>query len=145
MFKFNPQGQLPNGEWYDLQPLGTEGQTISGSSGYNLIQFAIPMGGGLKLSFGMLAIGFELGMRYTMTDYLDDLSGKYANKALLSEQKGALAAYFSDRSVNSADVSLGGRQRGNSKNNDWYVFGGFTVSVNLSNLNTKCLPFNEKY
>jgi hypothetical protein len=145
VFRFNPQGELPNGEWYDLQPLGTEGQGGSGKRSYKLTQLAMPMGGGLKLSFGVLAIGIELGMRYAFTDYLDDVSTKYADKTSIAEQRGALAAYFSDRSTNLSDVSLKGRQRGNSQNNDWYMFGGFTLSVNLTNPNAYCLPFNKKY
>ena len=145
VFSFNPQGALPNGEWRDLQPMGTEGQGGSGISKYKLMQMAIPMGGGVKLSFGALSIGMELGMRYAFTDYLDDVSTKYPDKVALLARNGAEAAYFSDRSPLIEDTSLKDRQRGNSQNNDWYMFGGFTITLNLSNANAHCLPFQKKY
>ena len=45
-FQFNPQGEL-NGQFYDLQPLGTEGQNLASipeRTPYKLNQFAIPFG-----------------------------------------------------------------------------------------------------
>ena len=50
LFSFNPQAEY-EGTWYDLQPLGTEGQgTIAylDRQKYSLSQFSIPIGGGIK-------------------------------------------------------------------------------------------------
>ena len=52
MFQFNPQAEL-NGEWYDLQPLGTEGQGLKpGTSLYNLQSWVIPFGIGYRKNIG---------------------------------------------------------------------------------------------
>ena len=85
IFSFNPQAENINGEWVDLQELGTEGQgTTTEFDGntrakYSLIQFAIPIGGGLKIAVNEnFNIVLEYGARKTFTDYLDDVSTTYA-------------------------------------------------------------------
>ncbi len=76
-FYFNPQAQY-QGDWYFLQPLGTEGQndpSYSGVKKYRLVNFAIPIGGGLKFSVNRnWNIGVFGDLRVTFTDYLDDVS-----------------------------------------------------------------------
>lgn len=78
LFHFNPQAENTTGEWVDLQELGTEGQgtsLFSNRSKYALMQFAIPMGGGLKIAVNpSFNIILEYGIRKTFTDYLDDVS-----------------------------------------------------------------------
>jgi hypothetical protein len=148
LFKFNPQGQYANGEWYDLQPLGTEGQGTTGypdKKKYSLTGFGIPLGGGLKWNLGLIGITLEAGARRTFTDYLDDVSGTYADPTVLSAEYGPVSAWFSDRSLSSGAESNAGRQRGDSKNNDWYIFGGAMITVNLSSTNVFCEPFKKKY
>ena len=80
IFSFNPQAENINGEWVDLQELGTEGQgtttEFNGNtrSKYSLIQFAVPIGGGLKIAINEnFNIVLEYGARKTFTDYLDDV------------------------------------------------------------------------
>lgn len=83
---FNPKASL-NGEWYELQPLGTEGQGLKDEDGnfavgpkYSLFELAFPVGIGAKYTLSTRwSIGFEIGARYTTTDYLDDASGSYFN------------------------------------------------------------------
>lgn len=71
------------GEWVNLQPLRTEGQGLAGYSDrpYNLFAVSIPFGAGLKYKINRkFDIGFEFGLRYSSTDYLDDIGGNYANE-----------------------------------------------------------------
>ncbi|MBP6335047.1 MAG: hypothetical protein KA444_06195 [Bacteroidia bacterium] len=125
-FQFNPKRNV-NGEEYELQKVGTEGQYLNGNypAPYSLQQISIPFGIGfsLKLS-GNFDIGAELGMRKTFTDYLDDVSGVYPDKQLLTETQGPIAAYLSDPS-NDPDHPEGKpnfSQRGAPNAEDWYVY-----------------------
>ena len=48
LYNFNPQAENSNGQWVDLQPLGTEGQElllILIEKKYSRTQIALPMGG----------------------------------------------------------------------------------------------------
>jgi hypothetical protein len=134
VFLHNPQALL-NGEWHDLQPLGTEGQNYTSDSGirrYRLYQVAIPYGGGFKWSVSRhLTLGFEVGYRATFTDYLDDISSTYYSAEVLeSGPNGSVAAALADRSpeVTTIPIGIEGQQRGNSRDNDAYMFSGITIS-----------------
>lgn len=132
---YNPQAQL-NGIWYDLQPLGTEGQgSQPGVKKYSRFSVAVPMGIGFRFALGKrVNLGFEVGTRLTFTDYLDDVSREYPNVEALYE-KNPVAARLSYRVPeltggdfdNPADV-----KRGNPSNKDRYFVGGITLSFNLS-------------
>ena len=132
-FKFNPKAEL-NGVWVELQPLGTEGQglpELPERQPYKLSGFSIPLGAGLKFALNdKINIGAEIGMRKTFTDYLDDVSHSYAGDDLLSENGKETTLLLSNRS-GSPKTSKSGR--GNSNQNDLYLFGGLTVSFNLNN------------
>lgn len=131
LFKFNPQAEL-DGITYDLQPLGTEGQGLADfpeRQFYNLTQFSIPVGLGLKYALSdTWNIGIEGGIRVTFTDYLDDVSLTYPGTSVLLENRGDIAAALSDRSLNGRDAGAG---RGNAGVNDYYLFGGVTISYNF--------------
>ncbi|TVR82226.1 MAG: hypothetical protein EA412_01790 [Chitinophagaceae bacterium] len=89
-YQFNPQARAYLGlndelgehvftdEWYDLHPIGTEGQNVPGAGRdhYSLRQISVPFGVNLNFiiqkSFVLTA---ELGFRFTFTDYLDDIGG----------------------------------------------------------------------
>ncbi|MGK0387952.1 MAG: hypothetical protein ACI94Y_000679 [Maribacter sp.] len=119
-FYFNPQGKY-EGEWHDLQPLGTEGQGMAeypNKDPYSLFQVSIPFGIDLRYNFSrQFFTGLEFGMRKTFTDYLDDVSGTYADNELIQTQKGDMAAYLADpRDVKKSE----GEVRGNSARKDWY-------------------------
>ncbi|MCE3296575.1 MAG: hypothetical protein K0R65_2289 [Crocinitomicaceae bacterium] len=124
LFRINPKTEY-NGEWYELQPLGTEGQgtDLSKEGFYSRTQLCVPAGLGLKVSIARnLAINIEFGVRKTFTDYIDDVhSSRYIDRESLSEINGPLVADLSNRSL---DQSPYGR-RGNPATKDWYfVFGG---------------------
>lgn len=145
LFDFNPKAEF-NGALIELRPLGTEGQHLAAATkkAYSLIQIAIPLGLGIKWNVGQkLSLGFEVGARKTFTDYLDDVSGEYADKGLLESENGKLAADLSDRSLNKSLEK--GRQRGNSSDSDWYTFGGVTLSFSIGRTTkVTCTPFDRK-
>ena len=133
VFNFNPKAKY-EGVMYALQPLGTEGQGLPGmKSKYALTNFAIPFGLGIKINFAKrISIGIEWGMRFTFTDYLDDVSTVYYDNALLAELRSPLAAALADRSEVKHAAKSG---RGNPRTKDWYSFAGFSMSFKLGNRN----------
>jgi hypothetical protein len=139
-FWFNPQTQY-NGEWVDLQPLGTEGQGIPGNDDlYSRVAVSIPAGIGLKFKLSdYTTFTWETGLRITNTDYLDDVHHLYPDFDALREARGSLgelAVALSDRTTENVPqipTSIQpGDTRSNGKINDSFLFTGFSVSVNLS-------------
>ena len=133
IFHFNPKAENKNGEWVDLQELGTEGQGTTlfpDRKKYSLVQYAIAMGGGVKIAVNpSFNIILEYGLRKTFTDYLDDVSTTYPGDLLDMTNE---ANYMSDPS----GTHQLGEQRGNPDKKDWYSFAGITLSFKLNN-NTK--------
>lgn len=90
-FHHNPVAKVPvsfkgseasPGDWVSLQPLKTEGQGLPGYSNtpYSLFSASIPFGIGVKYKLNKkFDLGLEIGLRYSLTDYLDDIGGNYAN------------------------------------------------------------------
>ncbi len=130
----NPRAALGD-YWYDLQPLGTEGQTLEGGKKYSKLAVAFPVGAGIKISLSeRVNIGFDFGYRFTLTDYLDDVSGVYPNLALLEEQN-PIARQLSFRSPEILPQLAGnpvGKPRGNPNTKDGYFIGNITFSFNLA-------------
>lgn len=130
-FHFSPKRKI-NGTQYDLQEIGTEGQYLNGNypKPYKLTQISIPLGGGFKIRISdNFDIGAEIGFRKTFTDYLDDVSDRYPDLSKLLNQEGAIALYLSDSSENGRASYV---QRGNPKNNDWYVYTNIHVTYYLT-------------
>ena len=124
MFYYNPQAEL-NGEWYDLRDQGTEGQ-FRGEE-YNTTQGAIAYGIGFKCDLSYRwSLNIELSGRRLFTDYIDDVSGTYADPRDIRSQRGDLAARLADRSEE-PQIGLPGRQRGNGKSNDTYALLGVGI------------------
>ena len=142
-YHFNPQAQY-EGQWYDLRPLGTEGQLLEdGEAGYSRVQVAVPFGVGFKFALGLRAnLGFQLGVRKLFTDYLDDVSTTYPDLEQLRNGN-PLAGRLSYRSLETNPVNPVGQERGNPLNNDSYLFSTINLSVNLTN--RYGLDFEEKY
>lgn len=140
-YSHKPQAQY-NGQWFDLQPLGTEGQgTSEGGDLYALNGVAIPFGVGLKVNlFSIVALSAEWGMRKTYSDYLDDVSGVYANPTVLEEESGTLTAILADRSLSTEGdrPNNAGFQRGDPGRRDFYSFTTLTLSIRLGKPPTTC-------
>ena len=116
-FALNPQALNLNGQWIDLQPLGTEGQGLAsvGIDKYSLVNWSIPFGLGYKAILEKIA-RIRMGLRASQTDYLDDVSAYYVDESALS----SLAAEMANPGNNSITP---GKSRGNPNTNDWYNFG----------------------
>lgn len=144
-FKFKPMGEL-NGEWYNLQALGTEGQGTTAypdRQPYSLAGLSIPMGMGIKIGLGgSTVLGFEWGIRKTFTDYIDDVSTTYANPNVLASQNTSAAAYLGDPSGDYSYEKTG-FQRGNSNTNDWYSFAGMTLTFKIKDKSDHCPGVNR--
>ena len=150
-FYHNPKGLNANGEYVALADLHTEGQTTS----YSLTQFSIPFGGGVRYRVNRnFDLSLEIGWRKTFTDYLDDVSGAYAQPGTL---KTAEAIYFGggnevggtfkDKDVNPTGNGLGitrtragdfpgfdtpGAKRGTGDKTDWYIITGLSLNYILT-------------
>lgn len=84
-FYYNPKTYY-NNEWVKLRPLATEGKN------YSAVNVAIPIGLGMLFTIDKHhRIGWEFNWRTTFTDYIDDVSGNYANPKDLSPESRALA------------------------------------------------------
>lgn len=142
----NPQAQVtydPNNNWedrwYDLRPLRTEGQVEE----YATIIASIPLGIGMEVKMGNGWIfGIEGSWRATFTDYLDDISGMYANPetltplaaAISSQSNEAVIAAINDPSsgnVGNHRYNEGGTYRGNPESNDSYGTIQFTFAKTI--------------
>ena len=135
VFKFNPQA-LYNGSWVDLQPLGTEGQGLFGApASYKLTQICFPIGGGFKYAFTKnWSMSGDLSFRKTTTDYLDDVSGNFADANAVGALHGPIAADLSDRSdeIYGTDKYQAGDQRGDPGDMDWYFYPGITLNYTFT-------------
>ncbi|MDR1758589.1 MAG: DUF6089 family protein [Bacteroidales bacterium] len=136
VFSFNPQTEY-NGQTYALQHLGTEGQGLPGGKNYySLTSVAIPFGIGLKVNIGkFISLGVEWGMRYTFTDYLDDVGGTYYDNQVLAKERGDVVAALADRSET---LHKAGTGRGNSTTHDLYSFLGGSVTFKFGNEDQSC-------
>jgi hypothetical protein len=105
VFYHNPQAKRPEGfsgtEWVDLRPLKTENQITP----YSPIGISIPVGLGVRYRISrQMDIAFEMAYRFTLTDYLDDISGNYLDPAVFNDD---LARALHDRSAESIDMFSG--------------------------------------
>jgi opacity protein-like surface antigen len=136
-FHFNPSTLDSLGRRAYLQPLGTEGQGFyNGRKKYNLSGVSLPFGAGLRMALNQqVRVGFEIGLRKTFTDYLDDVSTTYADKAQLLLNNGPRAVELAFRSGElkpAFTYPAAGAVRGNPASKDWYYFAGFTISFRIN-------------
>lgn len=147
IFHFNPKAQIAGeGEWYELQPLGTEGQGVkTDESGniidkYSLWEISIPVGLGMRYYLNkQWAVGVEIGNRFTTTDYLDDVSTDY----YIYHPDPSIARALADKHINvgpdggiipgipDAGQLLRGK-RGTTDYNDAFLFMTFTLSYTFN-------------
>lgn len=136
VYHFDPYTKDSTGTKYYLKPLSTEGEGfVDGVNNYNLTQFAIPFGAGVKFALtDNVRIGFEIGMRKLFTDYIDDLSTNYVDENLLLLNRGAKAvelAFRGDELKNGSTYPPAGRQRGRATARDLYYFSVINLSFRL--------------
>ncbi len=118
IFYHNPKGRVPDykisgerypnsGEWVALRPLGTEGQfsEFYDIEPYSRFQFSVPFGGGINFRLSdHLDFTFEINYRILLTDYIDDVSGKYVDLGALDDD---LAKSMSYRALEEYSVMTG--------------------------------------
>ena len=123
-FSYSPKTEM-DGNTFTLRLFGTEGQAIGEE--YGKFALAVNLGLGVKWDINVdWSINIEVGMRATGTDYIDDVSTIYPDLDLLASIRGQTAVDLSNRSL-IPGVGVSGRQRGNSANNDNYVFIGIGI------------------
>lgn len=135
---FNPKAQY-NGDWVALQPLGTEGQGLQDRPDkYKRVTMCFPIGIGVKYLINKKwSLSYEMSLRYTLSDYIDDVSTTYWDPAEIEAAHGTMAADLSDRGKDPTMLTTGivthpdGRvnylQRGDPYYNDAYMFAIFGI------------------
>jgi hypothetical protein len=131
----NPKTQL-NGQLVSLSFYRTEGQgLISGVDNYSSFSMMFPVGFGFKIApTQAFNVGFRFNYRFSTTDYLDDVSGKYADIDLLRNRFGADAAQLSNRTnelTGGPILNLVGQKRGNADGKDIFFTMGVFVTYNF--------------
>jgi opacity protein-like surface antigen len=139
IFNFDPKAEY-HGEWIRLRPLGTEGQGMPGyGNKYSLIQPAFPIGFGIKYNVTKeITIALEFGHRFTMTDYMDDVSNKYPDpndiNGFYGPERARMVRDLSRRSPDNdpenryGRITEAGQQRGNPTGKDGYLFSMASIS-----------------
>lgn len=148
---FNPYTYDQQNNKVFLQPLGTEGQGIPGypNGPYSLTQLALPFGGGIKYNISdNVRIALEVGLRKLFTDYLDDVSGNYADPNDLLTYRGQQSV---DLSYREDELPFGdpfyppkGETRGSSKYKDYYYFTGLHLVFTLPGDGRSSSSFSSK-
>ena len=122
---FNSSAEDVTGKKTNLRELGTEGQGLAGYPGlYNNAAVIFPLGIGVKYPINekmMLALDFTY--RFTRTDYLDDVSTSYPDKALLDARNPVTATFTwrgNEVGAGSYPPKNNTLPRGNPKDKDGY-------------------------
>lgn len=136
---FNPKAYF-QGEWHNLQPLGTEGQGLAGyPAHYNRTTWATPLRLGVKVNLtSFMSLNVFGGYTFTGTDYLDDVSTVYPvdfdQMGLLPQQLSMRAGEVSTPDVYGSIVAPG-TQRGDPTDKDGYWIMGTSVSFKIGGKN----------
>jgi hypothetical protein len=140
LFWYHPMAKV-NGSFYNLRKIGTEGQNLAGGpKKYLGVSASLMLGLGVKIPLSrQLAVGVEFAPRYTFTDFIDDVSGVYANNDAIKAQSGEIGAFLADPNLgvfpdqwdpelSTAKRTREGYQRGDPKNKDTYAFFQFNMT-----------------
>jgi hypothetical protein len=147
---FNPKTTL-NGTELELQPLGTEGQGTTSYNNlkkYDLTVYSIPVGIGFRQKIGeAFFLGLEAGVRFTGSNYLDDVGGKYADAQVVGASYGIKAQALSDRSIERTADGLPYFNEGTPRSDrkiftkDLYFMAGITISYVFRGKGMDCPNF----
>jgi hypothetical protein len=149
-FYFNPYVNY-NGRRQYLRPLGTEGQNLDEYKDrrYSNYSMCIPVGFGIKYWIAPgVNFSAEIMNRFTLTDYLDDVSTTYvgSDKFLTDPMHPTPASVLQDPSIpdaNGQKLGRAGKQRGDSSSKDQYCMVQFTLSFQMKTY--KCPSHNEMW
>jgi len=140
-YTMKPQAYF-KGTWYELQPLGTEGQgTSEGGKKYNLNGLSMPFGAGLKFNiYAIFGLSIDWGPRRTWTDYFDDISTTYADPDILEDENGELSFLLADQSIEKEGINgdNANMQRGDPGRKDWYFFTTVSLNIRIDKPPTSC-------
>ncbi|WP_457289684.1 type IX secretion system protein PorG [Pedobacter sp. UYP24] len=138
---FSPKGNYQIGnstevQEYRLRFYQTEGQ----ANAYRNFALSVPYGLGAKFrikdSWGLFT---QIGYRTAFTDYLDDVSGVYADPNVWpADENRAIREKLSNPSSN-PDYGRIGTQRGDFRKRDSYMFVG--VGISFTFVSQKCYTF----
>lgn len=137
IFHFNPKSNNPiTGEVNELQPLKLNGVS------YSLNALCIPVGIGYRYYVNRrLQIGVEIGMRYSLSSYVDDVDGNSVYPQMESLQSDDARIMYSPSNTRIESIKAhgttyiggpDGKERGkNELVSDVYFIAGVTVSYRL--------------
>lgn len=122
-----------DGERYRLDRMATEGQ----ESAYSNVVATIPYGVGIRYNYkNAWSIFSEIGYRTPLTDYIDDVSGRYPiNPVIVGNGQNQLN--LSDPSI--TQIGYVGTQRGDFRKRDTYLF--VSVGISFTFVSSKCYSF----
>lgn len=97
-FYYNPKGRMSNNQYVALRPLHTEGQGLPGGpKQYSNYAINIPFGIYYKVTWDRKwSLGIDFCWRKTFTDYIDDVSTVYYDRAALGAAYGPVSVKMSD-------------------------------------------------
>lgn len=137
VFNFNPRAYFGAGGTHGLRELGTEGQGLAGYPAmYSKMAVEYPLGFGFKYAINkkIMLLG-EFNYRGSGTDYLDDVSTFYPDKALL-DAKNPNTSKFTFRG-NGPYPKNPALKRGDASNKDGYYTTQLKVAYKLQTGKTK--------
>jgi len=145
IFRFNPHGE----GYRELRQYSTEGQGfIDGKSPYRIVTFSVPFGGGVRVRItDNTYLGYEIGIRKTFTDYIDDVSTTYPDGNLLLQNRGQDAvdvAFRGDEIDRTLPYPAPGTLRGSPTTKDWYYLSGITLSIGIMDRQGRLFGKNQK-
>jgi outer membrane protein OmpA-like peptidoglycan-associated protein len=130
-FNFNPRAYYGSGGTHGLRELGTEGQGLSGYPGlYSTMAVEYPLGIGIKYVINKkIMLQGEFNYRVSGTDYLDDVSTYYPDKARL-DAKNPQTSKFTYRGEGPYPKNPA-LKRGDAGNKDGYYTTQLKISYKL--------------
>jgi hypothetical protein len=159
MFRFNPQGQYtdPSGNktWVDLRPLRTEGQGMPqypDRKEYSLTALNMPYGVGFRYFLSeRFNIGFEVIVRNTNSDYIDDASTRYVPDQYFYDYFGnTFQAQLAVQMANLSNLTVGNNtrssftgieMRGEPRNEDSYYSSNLRIGIRLGERGSSASPY----